>query len=268
MIRRQRGSLVWYEFELLQPFSCIRHGCFTISSSLNLSFSSDDDRALVKHNRDQVLSTLFGRQSSTPSPPYPRVEAHHETASYLIDMHQVHGAEIALINTPFPPILPCDAMATSLSNAALLVKHADCQAGLLFDPEHKVIAAVHSGWRGSVQNIFKASVDRLKAVWGSREEKLLACISPSLGPCHAEFRDWQEKLPPSFAPFHRGDDHFDFWEITRSQLLSCGLSPSHIEIAQMCTYCHQDLFFSYRRDKTQKRNGTCIGITSSCDERG
>ena len=178
----------------------------------------------------------------------------------LIGMHQAHGAHVACISSPSAPLEACDAMVTSLHNIALLVVHADCQACIFVDPEHQVIANVHSGWRGSVQNIYKATIEQLQSKWGTRPEELIACISPSLGPCHAEFTNWKEELPASFEPFRKENDHFDFWEISRHQLLSCGLSASHIEIAGLCTYCHPDLFFSYRRTRTAERNATCIAL--------
>jgi YfiH family protein len=175
-------------------------------------------------------------------------------------MHQVHGTDVAVLSSEASPIGSYDAIATSLRNIALLVVHADCQGCLLFDPKHRVIANVHCGWRGSVKNIYKAAITRLREEWGTREEDLVACISPSLGPCHSEFKNWKEELPASFEAFRLTDDHFDFWEISRHQLLSCGLAHSHIEIAGLCTYCHPELFFSYRRDNTSQRNATCIAL--------
>jgi len=240
MIQKQRGTTSWYEFELLQPFPYLRHGCFV---SLNVAPSSQGDEDAVQENRRLITTALF--------------EPSH---SSLVEMKQVHGVDISIVSSPASPINTCDGIATSLPHIGLLVKHADCQGCLLFDPEHRVIAAVHCGWKGSVQNIYKAAVERLKSEWGTREEALIACIGPSLGPCHAEFTNWKEELPPSFESFRRGEHHFDFWEISRHQLLSCGISPSHIEIARICTCCHPELFFSYRRDKTSQRNATCIAI--------
>jgi YfiH family protein len=243
MIRKQRDTIVWYEFELLQPFPYLRHGCFP---SLNVTPSHHDYQHTVLENRRLITTALFGTSYGS-----------------LIDMHQVHGADVAILSSSASPVGSYDAMATSLSYNALLVKHADCQGCLLFDPEHHVIAAVHCGWRGSVQNIYQATIAQLRKTWGSREESLIACISPSLGPCHAEFIGWEEELPASFEPFRKGNNHFDFWAISRHQLLSCGITPSHIEIAGLCTYCHPELFFSHRRDKTPQRNATCIALVEN-----
>ena len=243
MIRKQHGSIVWYEFELLQPFPFLRHGCFTRLSSLNVAFSSGESPSTTKENRRLITAALF-----------------EDSPGSLLGVHLVHGADVAIISSSVAPSGTFDAMATSLPQIALLTQHADCQACLLFDPRHRVIANVHAGWRGSVQNIYATTIERLHKEWGTRKQELIACISPSLGPCHAEFKNWEEELPACFTPFQQNGHFFDFWEISRHQLLTCGLAPSHIEIAGLCTYCHPDLFFSYRRDKTAQRNATCIAL--------
>lgn len=240
MIRKQANNIFWYEFELLQPFPYVRHGCLPRSSMMNLHL---ENPTTAQHSRHQMATALFGTSAVCP-----------------ISMHQVHGTHVTVVSSSSSPVGDSDGLATSLCNIGLIVVHADCQAAVFFDPEHQVIANVHSGWRGSVQNIYKATIERLQKEWGTRPEALIACVSPSLGPCHAEFRNWQEELPPSFVPFRCQGNYFDFWEISRHQLLSCGLIPSHIEMARMCTYCHPDLFFSYRRDKTSERNLTCIAL--------
>lgn len=244
MIRKQRGAISWLEFELLQPFAMIRHGCFS-----RLSLTDPRSPSIVPqtekpfHRTVEMTSVLF----DAPPPP-------------VLTMNQVHGSQVEIIMSPHAPTVPCDGMATSLPNIGLCVLHADCQACLFFDPEHHVIAGVHSGWRGSTQNIYKTAVESLTCHYGTRAEHLLACISPSLGPCHAEFIHWNEELPPSFAQFRRQGAYFDFWEASRHQLLACGLAPDHIEIAALCTRCLPDLFFSYRFDKTKERNATSIAL--------
>ncbi len=238
MIRKQLGTLSWLESELLQPFPYVQHGCFLCPPSTSTPLSYE-----------QIATALFG-SSQTP----------------LIAMQQVHGKNVVILTSPKPPEMPCDGLATALPNIGLCVRHADCQACLFFDPEHRVVANVHSGWQGSVQNIYKEAVERLRDRFETRPETLIACIGPSLGPCHAEFRNWKEELPPSFAPFQCQEEYFNFWEISRHQLLSLGLRSDHIEIAGLCTYCRPDLFFSYRRNKTAERNITCIGMVEPLQE--
>jgi YfiH family protein len=233
MIRKQQGNLFWYEFELLQPFPYLRHGCF---ASLKSQLGFQASLPLIK---EVIFKTDPGS---------------------LIDVNQVHGIDTAIISSSSSPLGAYDALATSLPNIGLLIKHADCQSCLLFDPEHRVIGNVHCGWRGNVNNIYKSVIAQLHREWGTRAEALIACISPSLGPCHSEFTNWETELPLSFASYRKEGVYFDLWETSFDQLTKCGVPPSHIEIARICTYCHPELFFSYRRDKTSQRNATCIAL--------
>jgi YfiH family protein len=229
MIRKGANSVVWYEFELLQPYSYIHHGT-----------------------------------CATPLTPPEQPSPHHHPSFATcppLGMDQVHGSCVACIDSYVTTQPTADAMMTTLPNLALIVRHADCQPCLLFDPEHRAIGVAHSGWRSSCLNIYQATVASMQSLFGTRPEQLLACIGPSLGPCHAEFLHWRDELPASFEPFRCHKDHFDFWAISRHQLQICGLKPEHIEIAQICTRCHPDSFCSNRFNKTSARNVTFISLT-------
>ena len=249
MIKKEKNGLCWFEFDLLQSCPHVKHGCFTRLggtscspfASLNVGLVENENPSSVFENRKKIQKILVGNGT-------------------LIDCNQVHGSDLTCITTT--PSSPCDGLITHQPNTTLLIKHADCQAALFFDPEHNVIANVHAGWRGSVQNIYAKTVHTLHTTYGTNPHLLLACISPSLGPDHAEFINWQKELPPSFSSFQKRPNYFNFWKISRMQLLECGLLPEHVEIASLCTYELKDLFFSHRRDKgITGRNATCIALT-------
>ena len=140
------------------------------------------------------------------------------------------------------------------------MNHADCQVAIFFDPVKKVVANVHCGWQGNVQNIYAQVIQHLEAEYGSAVEDLLVCISPSLGPENAEFINHRSELPSSFYPFQIKPNYFDFWEISKMQLKKAGVLGHHIEIAQMCTFSGEKDFFSHRRDKETGRNGTVVAL--------
>jgi YfiH family protein len=175
-------------------------------------------------------------------------------------MNQVHGIGVVTIDSSEASQPTADAMVTAQPNLALVIKHADCQPCLLFDPEHSVIGVAHSGWRSSCQNIYKATVEHMQSQFGTKAERLLACIGPSLGPCHAEFIHWRDEFPPSFEPFLCQNNHFDFWAISHHQLRACGLKDENIEIAKVCTRCHPESFCSHRFNKISARNVTFIAL--------
>ena len=126
------------------------------------------------------------------------------------------------------PVSGVDGFTTNMRGVPLMVRFADCQGVFMFDPAQRVVAAVHSGWRGNVQNIIGKSVRKMIDEFGCKPENILVGISPAIGPCCAEFNLWQCSL---------------------DQLTEAGVFPQNIEIMQRCTSCESKDFFSYRRDK-------------------
>jgi YfiH family protein len=139
-----------------------------------------------------------------------------------------------------------DAFITTIPNLALMVKLADCQGTILFDPQKKVLAVVHCGWRGHVKNIYGHVVDKMIETFHCHPVDIHAAISPSLGPCCAEFKTYQELFPESFRPFMERNCYFNLWDLGKHQLVEAGLARPNIETANMCTKCRTDLFYSFR----------------------
>lgn len=167
----------------------------------------------------------------------------------MISAHQVHGDKIEVVESAVKSdwcVDGVDALITNRQAIGLMVQLADCQGILLHDPVNSVIAAIHCGWRGSVAGIIGKTVERMHAVFGSQPASLNGFVSPSLGPCCAEFIHYKKELPGDFHSFQVKSNYFDFWEISRYQLTGAGLADDNIEIAGICTSCSND-YFSYRR---------------------
>jgi copper oxidase (laccase) domain-containing protein len=90
---------------------------------------------------------------------------------------------------------------------------------------------------------------------------LIAAISPSLGPCCAEFINHRAKLPEALHSYQIRENYFDFWAISRDQLSASGIRPENIHVAEICTCCDLN-YFSYRREKNTGRFASVIGIKS------
>lgn len=214
-------------------------------SSLNVGLHVGDDENTVLANRESIKKTIG--------------------ANYLLSALQVHGAKTHVQNEPLTQDLEVDgydALITSQKGVALMVQHADCQAVLLYDSVAEVVAAVHNGWRGSVQNILRSVVDIMTRDYSSKPANVQAIVGPSLGPCCAEFIHHEKELPEEFTQFKVGDNHFDFWQISQKQLMDAGLKNTNIKIDGQCTLCSQD-YFSYREvvqkgDGVTGRNGSVI----------
>jgi YfiH family protein len=208
-------------------------------ASLNVSAEVGDHPDSVKFNRQEIAKALGAQQIVFP--------------------HQNHGIDIARITMANASKMhQADALFTTEKNIALAVTHADCQAALFYDPSHEVIGVVHAGWRGSVQNIYAQMVERLKEDVGTKPKDLLVCISPSLGPCHAEFKNYKQELPKEFWTFQTKPHYFDFWKISRMQLTAAGVLEQNIENSDICNYCNAKDYYSHRREAKSGRHATAV----------
>ncbi len=245
MLRNKRESVEWLEFEIFQEFPQISHAIFLrhggISQApfheLNVGGGTGDDLHHINANRALLKKLL--------------------KCSSLASAHQVHGAEVK--EAPLEASDDkCDALYTQKEGVALFIKHADCQAAIVYDPVQKIIANIHAGWRGNVQNIYQATVNQLKRRFGSKPEDLIVGISPSLGPCCAEFINYKTELPEPFWEFQVKPFYFDLWAIARKQWMDAGVLSHHLQIAGICTCCNKEDYFSYRRDKPTGRHATVV----------
>ncbi|MFZ5766617.1 MAG: peptidoglycan editing factor PgeF [Thermodesulfobacteriota bacterium] len=237
-------------FAGLFPEQSVFHGVFPRHGgtsappydALNVSFGVGDDPQSVRANRARIKETIG--------------------ADILVSGCQVHGSAIHVI-TEKPDndeeVPDCDAFLTDIAGIGLMVQQADCQAIMLHDPCRMVVANIHNGWRGSVAGIIGETISAMQRYFGCRPADLLAAISPSLGPCCAEFIHYERELPAAFYPFQHRDAHFDFWKISRMQLMASGMRPDSIRCADRCTVCDPS-WFSYRREKQTGRFCSIIGL--------
>jgi YfiH family protein len=167
---------------------------------------------------------------------------------------QVHGADAVRVAGPgFAG--QADALITTQPGLALAVFTADCLGVLLCDLQGGVLAAAHAGWRGTAGGMVAAAVGALTGA-GGRPERVRAAISPSIGPCCYEVDEpviaafrrghpgrWERWVRPARA----GHWMLDLWQAGEDLLAAAGVPPAQIDNARLCTACHPDLFYSYRR---------------------
>ena len=175
---------------------------------------------------------------------------------------QVHSDVVFTAVQPNPPAIlgEGDAVITRTPGRTIGVRTADCVPILLVDPVNRAVAAVHAGWRGTVQNIVGKTVERMREEYGTRAADLLAAIGPAIGEsCYEvgpEVAEQFEKLLPD-----RGDArHLNLEEANRRELTAAGVPADAIDLGSLCTQCGEE-FHSWRRDKEASgRMVAAIGI--------
>ena len=186
----------------------------------------------------------------------------------VIQGHQVHGPRVAIIDRPDltrEDLEGYDAFITNLPGVAIGVRTADCVPILLSDPVHRVIAAVHSGWKGTVLKISQNAIGLMGERFGTIPADLQVVIGPAIGPKSfqvgeevvAKFREagfpmsmiWSFDGPGDGSPMS-GGHHIDLFRANRWILESCGILPENIRVHAIDTY-RDPSFFSARREGVQ-----------------
>ena len=167
--------------------------------------------------------------------------------------HQVHGIDAVTVREPGagePNVGRCDAIATALSGAALVVQTADCVPILLASSD--AVGAAHSGWRGSARNVAREAVRELEAL-GVKPSSLRVWLGPAVGACCYEVSgEVAAQFAGEFLRSECGGRHrLDLKRVNVAQLEEAGVPRDAISVHPACTKCGGDKFASYRRDGTK-----------------
>ena len=239
---------------------------------LNLGFTEWDTKENVLENRRRFQSALGGSDLQ------------------LVSLKQIHSDVVHLFVAPPAETCQGDSLATNRPGLLLGVQTADCVPILLVDPKKRAVAAVHAGWRGTLQRIVVKAIGKMQMHFKTKPADLLAAIGPSVGGCCYEvgtevatqFLSQFAEAPDWFDEFRTGDEPnpiqwlnmmppghqpppknvlLDLRKANRAQLLGAGLRAQNIFVNDLCTACRRDLLFSYRKEGPQSgRLMSVIGI--------
>lgn len=164
--------------------------------------------------------------------------------SQLATVKQVHSAACVTAGGRSGVLGVGDALLENTPGAAVAVRTADCIPILLVDPQHRAVAAVHAGWRGTAAQIVRRAIEGMGEQFGTQPATVRAAIGPGIGKCCYEVG------PEVAAQFGgQGRMHLDLTEANRAQLLAAGVTPQAIYASNLCTMCQPEEFHSYRRDR-------------------
>jgi len=178
--------------------------------------------------------------------------------------HQVHGAEILTVTKP-GRYEGYDALIANISNIQLAVTIADCTPVLIFDPVKKAVAAIHAGWRGTVQEIVLKTALTLQKEYGSNPQDCLAYIGTCIDECSFEVgEDVADNFDSGFKRWDQQKKKFfvDLKSANKDQLLRAGIKPENIEVSPFSTVLDNTDYFSYRYENgLTGRMLATIGLT-------
>ena len=243
----ETSGMLFYQFEHLSRFSGVRHLVSTRvggvgESDFNISLRHGDPQAALA-NRKQICDYL------------------QILPQNLILPEQVHANRVAIV-TPKEhgmgaqshqnTVQDVDALISASPGTPLMALAADCPLLAFWEPQRRIIAVAHAGWRGTVGEIAIAVVELMKATFGIKATEIYAYISPCIGPCCYQVGEEviqkisRLKNGPQFLVRRQDKWYCDLQEANRNQLQRTGIK--YVEVANLCTRCHNQHFYSYRAE--------------------
>ena len=299
---RRTGGLQVLESPSLAKFRWLVHGFSTrpggtselegfangkkiTEAVLNLGFTDWDQRDRVDANRLKFFRAIGAGKM--------RVVGLRQIHSDVV--HTVGSKESLPGNAAHADAqLQGDALITRERGILLTIQTADCIPILLTDTKNRAVAAIHSGWRGTLARIAAKALGRMQMEFGTKPKDVIAALGPGIGRCcyevgeevakefaaqFPEAREWFDgpfdalaagESDPNWLPWltMKPPGHappplrvqLDLIAANRAILAAAGIAPKNISSSGHCTACRTDLFFSYRRERATGRMMAAIGL--------
>lgn len=252
------GSAAVMRYDMAEgvtAFSTMRHGGVSTGSyaSLNINTYCGDSPLATAANTAILAATLA------------------IDSDRIIMPHQTHGTEVRMVTRELAE-LPCrergmmldgvDALMTDVRGLCIGVSTADCVPILLYDEVHNAVAAIHAGWRGTVERIVQKTVREMEAAYGTDSTMLRAVIGPCISRKNFEVGQevYDKFLNAAFdmnsiaGQVHNGRElkwHIDLPLCNLMQLEECGVRRCNVIVSGLCTFDNCDMLFSARRLGTE-----------------
>ena len=193
----------------------------------------------------------------------------------LVKPVQTHTSVVKCIDEVMPSeqLQDVDGIITNKKNIAITTKNADCILFLFYDPVKKVIANVHSGWKGTFQKIAEKTVVKMINAYKCNPKDIICCICPSIRLCHFEVdEDVKELCENIFSFTNRLEDFIkvgtvkdgkqkymiDTVLINKILLEECGLKTNNILDCNLCSVCNSDIIHSARVEGNAFKRATAV----------
>jgi len=171
-------------------------------------------------------------------------------------LNQIHSDIVNIVDDKSPTNITGDALVTNQKKLPLVIRTADCISLVIYDKGKKVLATVHSGWRGTLNGIVNNTIDIMINKFNCNPSNIEAYLYPSIRNCHFEVdNDVYQLFKLKYNDYITKKDtkyFIDLQSIVKSQLTLLGITK--ITDSNICTYCNNDKYYSYRCNKTNERN--------------
>lgn len=220
-----------------------KHGHARAPFYFNMSFSVGDDEKKVHRNQKLFFDQLHLKDVAVQK--------------------QIHSDIITAVDKP-GNCGESDAMITSCQGLALGISIADCTPVFVYDRKNRVVAGIHSGWRGTQKRIVEKTLEKLSLEYNSSPEDIFAYIGPSISQDNYEV---DADVAGMFDEKYTRKTHtkylLDVKRANYDMLTGWGIPEAHVQMSALCTFEMKDLLHSYRRDA--QNSGRLLGVIALAD---
>jgi len=252
---KTKNGLPYFEIPEVAKIGWIRHAFLTRKGgaslppydTLNISNENGDREEDIIQNKNRIAWTFYFDPKR------------------LVLLNQIHQDKILLLRKPavtLPSPMEYDALITNVPNTFLGILTADCLPIFIVDQKKRVIAAIHAGRQGTAFHITTKVLKKMEKELGCTSENLLIAVGPSIGLCCYEIDEkvFRSEWEPFSIFVGDGKRMVDLAGINIAQMKEEGIRENQIFRINLCTSCHLDLFFSYRKEGQTGRQLSFIGI--------
>ena len=262
-----RDGVTWLSFPALEETGLVAHafstrmggvskGCY---STMNFSFTRGDDPEAVRENYRRMAKALGVDET--------RMVLTWQT--HTINVRTVTPEDEGKGIVQERDYRDVDGLITNVPGLILGTFYADCVPLLFVDPVHHAIGCSHSGWRGTVGEMGKKTVEAMREAYGSCPEDIFAAIGPSIcQDCYEVGKDVAEPFEKLFSQERyqdvsmkniltekvNGKYQLDLWRANEAILLGAGILKEHLSMTDICTCCNPGYLFSHRASKGKRGN--------------
>lgn len=205
----------------------------------------------MEYNIDNNITNIFSNNIDYIKEKY-NIDKYYE-------LTQIHSNIVNILNDNYINKTKGDALITNKKNTPLVIKTADCIPILIYDKKNKVVALVHSGWKGTLNNIVIDTLNKMIEIYHSKKEDISVYLYPSIRKCHFEveidvYNQFKDKIKniDKYTTKKGIKYYIDLQQIVIDNLKQNKIKEIHD--SKICTYCNHNIYHSYRYNHTNKRN--------------
>lgn len=255
IIHIKNKEIEYIQFKKLLEYSNIIKHCYTLRIN-ETDFRKYEDETILEKNYKKLAKEFNFDYENIVRP----FQTHTDNIVSIKDSKEIKLDKV-------------DGLITNKKNKVLSLTYADCIPVYMFDPNKKVIANIHSGWKGTVQKISEKAVKQMISDFECDVNDIICCIGPSICQRHFEVdKDVMLQFKEAFEYTNRLDEfvyskkntegvekyYIDTVKINRIILEQLGVKQENIVESKICTVCNNKEFHSYRSDKEKSGRNTAM----------